>query len=168
MPSLDDDAPAQASAGAEQRDNVGSIYEEPDGILRFLVDIINRSPGLEISVTLHVSGVIVSGLLMSGKSYFEALQAQMISRAGDDPHDLRRVMGEALGSFAEPYAEIAGRSEEEHEKDTSPTVYAHMRAATIHAPGATQSLHQDLWRGRLSHVSGWSLMNFETKPPALA
>jgi hypothetical protein len=36
-------------------------------------------------------------------------------------------------------------------------MYIHLRDATVFAPGAQPTLAKTLWRGRLSHVSGWSL-----------
>jgi hypothetical protein len=43
--------------------------------------------------------------------------------------------------------------------------FIHLRAATVHAPGTDAVLPETLWRGRLDHVSGWSIGNFGPKLP---
>jgi hypothetical protein len=43
--------------------------------------------------------------------------------------------------------------------------FIHLRAATVHAPGTDAVLPETLWRGRLDHVSGWSVGNLGLKPP---
>jgi len=60
-----------------------------DPLLAILVQGINRFPGNEIGVILHVNGVIVSGMLCSMTSFFEA-NAELIRRVGS-PRDRRRA-----------------------------------------------------------------------------
>lgn len=51
--------------------------------------------------------------------------------------------------------------EEEEEKVTTIPVCIHLRGTTVWTPGVTQPISAGLWRGRLSHVSAWSLGNLQ-------
>lgn len=150
-------------------------HEAPDVVLVLLVDLINRIPGTEASVTLTVGGVLFSGLLISGRSYFEYLQEDV---AGDGTDEWRTAFAQFFAEFADIYPEAkpaavgADEAEESEEADAAAgsdearsTVYVHMRAVSIHTPGSAGTLNQGLWRGRLSQVDGWSMGSFGPKPP---
>jgi hypothetical protein len=139
-----------------------------DPLLAILVKSID-SLGAEISVTLHVNGVIISGMMCSIKSFFEE-QAEMI----------RQLAPAGDGGFAEAFDWLAGQIEaqpstEHAGEDAEATEieaagadlpdFIHLRAASVHAPGTTAVLPETLWRGRLEHVSGWSIGTFGPKPP---
>jgi len=135
----------------------------PDVVLRMLVGLVNDSD-LEMGVTLHVSGVIVSGVLISYKSYWE--EFRVLVRENGSPES--RVAREA---FADTFtAAITGASlgpsgvepgvEGEEAAPPAPPNHLHLRDATVWAPGVEPTLAKTLWRGRLSHVSAWSIGTF--------
>jgi hypothetical protein len=135
---------------------------EPDPALTALVRAVdNVSHGFEVSVTLHVCGVLVCGLMISGRTYFELLQDV-----------LRQADADFLSGWTDAFADRfpAGVSHEDAAGNDAPpskeppTGFVHLRAATVHAPGATP-LPDMLWRGRLAHVSGWSIGTYTEKPP---
>lgn len=141
-----------------------------DPFLAILVQAIDHTPGWEFGVTLHVNGVIISGLLCSITTFFEE-QAEMIRRLGS------AETAEARLGFAEIFDQLAEQTRPGTEQgdgvETAQTEAAgrdlpefiHLRAATVHAPGTDAVLPETLWRGRLDHVSGWSIGNFGPKPP---
>jgi hypothetical protein len=49
-----------------------------DWFIQSLVNVANVAP-LSFGVTLQVSGLLVSGYLVSGKTYFEAIGQQIVS-----------------------------------------------------------------------------------------
>lgn len=103
---------------------------------------VNEIPGGEFGVTLHVNGVIISGLLCSMTSFFEE-QAEMIRQLGSPD------TAEALQGFAKTFDWLAEQTQSqtdiEHaegdETAASDTAgadlpgFIHLRAATVHAPG---------------------------------
>jgi len=149
-------------------------HEAPDIVLAFLVDLINRIPGTEASVTLTVGGVLFSGLLISGRSYFEYLGEDV---AGDGTDEWRTAFAQFFARFADIYpeatpatvgadeAEASDQADDAAGSDEVQTVYVHMRAVSVHTPGSEGTLDQGLWRGRLSQVDGWSMGTFGPKPP---
>jgi hypothetical protein len=143
-----------------------------DAFLAILVQAVDHKPGWEIGVTLHVNGVIISGLLCSVTSFFEE-QAEMIRRLGS------AETAEAREGFARVFDWLADQTQtrpgtEQAEGDEAAETeeagaylpeFIHLRAATVHAPGTDAVLPENLWRGRLDHVSGWSVGNLGPKPP---
>ena len=120
--------------------------------------------------------MIVSGVLISAQRYFELLNeaVQTAESAG-----LRDALGDVLTDVAESYraaefnaaaqsypaAEFNAATEAEQVAlELLLTSYIHMRNAEVHAPGGPGHLAPALWRGRLSHVSGWSLGVLGNRP----
>ena len=141
---------------APQASPVEDINARPDDVLRLLVDIVNDSGDWEmtIPVTLHVSGTIVSGLLIPHKVYWKAFRAFM--QAAGSP---AREIGDA---FTEPILkgiEAAVQAKDEGAAPPPPN-YIHLGDAVVWAPGVEPTLPKTLWRGRLSHVSAWSIGAF--------
>jgi hypothetical protein len=151
---------------AREPDTVREINAKPDYALAALVGVVNSLGSVEIGVTLYTGGGIVSGLLISGRSYFDRIN-QLLS---DSRGEVAAAFGSGLfGRIADDYREkeTANRddAEERNPDDEPPVGFIHLRAATVHAPGVGQPIEQGLWRGRMTAVSGWSLGNFEMKPP---
>jgi hypothetical protein len=139
----------------------------PDRFLLTLVELVNDAGELEIGITLHVSGVIVSGLMISGRRYFELLNEAVQTAESQENGGLREALGDALTGLAESYRAHEFNAEADPEQvalDLFLTSYIHMRNAEVHAPGGPGHLAPVLWRGRLSHVSGWSLGVLGSRP----
>jgi hypothetical protein len=134
---------------------------EPDPALTALVRTVDGiGHGFEVSVTLHVCGVVVSGLMISGRAYFELLE-----------NVLHQADADFLSGWTDAFADrFPDRTHDDDSRSVDPplakeppTGFVHLRAATVHAPGATP-LPELLWRGRLAHVSGWSIKSYVEKP----
>ena len=163
---MNEDQPTTAAEHGKEPD---SHHQPTDPFLAILVQAINHTPGWEIGVILHVNGVTISGMLCSMTSFFRE-QAEIIRQTGSPE------TAEVRASFAKTFDWLAEETEprsaaEPAESDGTGTdgedlpQFIHLRAATVHAPGADAPLPEILWRGRLGHVSGWSIGNFGPKPP---
>jgi hypothetical protein len=165
---LNDELPTAAERGA------GTDGSSPsnDPFLAVLVQTVNEHPGWEIGVTLHVNGVIISGLMCSMPSFFEEL-AEMLRETGSaDSAESRNEFAKIFDWLSED-SRVGPRDDQTEDDDMDQTesaasdlpAFIHLRAATVHAPGTDAVLPETLWRGRLDHVSGWSIGNFGPKPP---
>lgn len=139
-----------------------------DGLLANLVNGVNQFPGFEMGITLHVNGLIISGMLCSTVSFLKE-QAELIRRIGS-PNT--QEFADIFGSFAE--AALPQDADQDGDDGQEPATeeqrlpdFIHLRAATVHAPGTSTVLPETLWRGQLDHVSGWSIGTFGIKSPAL-
>jgi hypothetical protein len=150
---------------APQVSLVADVNSEPDVILRILVGLVNDSKEMkmEMGVTLHVSGIIVSGLLISYETYWEAFRVLVRENGSPDSQSFREAFADAFtaaitGKDLDGNAEPAPEGEETAQP-ASP-MHIHLRDAVIWAPGVEPTLARTLWRGRLSHVSAWSIGTF--------
>jgi hypothetical protein len=144
---------------------VDDINTRPDDVLRFLVGVVNDSKDTEFSVgvTLHVSGTIVCGVLISYVTYWEAIRASL----RDTGSPVAQAFGDAftaaiLGTEIDPGADQSDSAAEGEEATPPLPSHIHLRDAVVWAPGVKPTLAKTLWRGRLSHVSAWSIGTFES------
>lgn len=119
-----------------------------DYVLEELVALVNAG-NYEISVTLQVSGMLVSGLLVSGKRFFEGYSDDLSS-----PFEPGSEMEEAVREFALTNRAVYDREGEE----VDPPMFIHLRDARYVTPGGLLPTNNGVWwRGRLSEVGGFSL-----------
>jgi hypothetical protein len=148
MNDLDNDP--EGSPAASEPQAVEEIRTIPDAVLGAMVEAVSRSDAAELGLTLYVSGTVISGILVSGKRFFE-LMADWLTAQGAQ---------EFAENFARPTAELFSRpdteSADEGEAEVSFSDYIHLRAARVFTSGNDRPLPETFWRGRLSHVSGWS------------
>ena len=60
-------------------------FAQTDWFLQMLVQLANTSP-MEIGITLQVSGMLVSGIIVSKKSYFEGFAEDFASPCYGEPN----------------------------------------------------------------------------------
>ena len=113
--------------------------------------------GLEMGITLTVSGAIVSGILISGKTYFDEL-GDSIQRGVSGSVEVAQALGKSWKQFTKIYEKPEGVDD-----DWEPPLpgYIHLRDARVFAPGgrAIPSNGGVLWRGKLSSIDGFSMGN---------
>jgi len=123
---------------------------QSDWFLQRLASFANEH-GLEMGITLQVSGLLVSGTLVSGARYFEAI-AENFSQGLARHADLARVMKEGVASFAEVYADVGG---------TTPPLpqYLHLKDAQFFSTTGTPVPENQRvwWRGRVSEIGGFTI-----------
>jgi hypothetical protein len=118
------------------------------------------SLGVEVGVTLTVRGVIVSGMLIDGKKYFEEL-AETVRAASGQPEDIADTLAESWKQYTSIYEEPEDAPED---WQPAPVGYIHLKNARFFAPGQDPfPAHQSfLWRGKLSSVDSFFLGNVST------
>jgi len=160
------DTPTQS-----ETDLARQIREETlpfDPTLGNLVSLINVLDETEISVILYVSGVVVSGMLISAQKYYRLLIGGMSdpSRRGE------RTSAEATQFFADFFKPVLQSLEKDlkdyrdFRKVPSRPHHIHLRHAQSFVSGS-EPLPGVLWRGRLTAIDAWSIGNYGEVPPAL-
>jgi hypothetical protein len=124
----------------------------PDPILTEIVVTSNQVEGSSFLLTLHVSGLVVSGTLIGSGRFFDEM-AVMLERVGQV---------DFAETFARPNAELM-REEAAQEGDSYQPQFIHLTNARVFTSPGSRPLPPTLWRGRLSHVSAWSLGSFDTR-----
>lgn len=121
-----------------------------DWFLRTLVNIVNGGE-LQFGVTLLSEGVVVSGVLIGGATYFKLWAKEFADAVPGDSEGKAEVEA-AFAQHADTYGP-------ERSADGPPVEYIHLRDARFCAPGQNPmpSNRGVLWRGRLNAVSGFTL-----------
>jgi hypothetical protein len=137
---------------------VQEIEAIPDPALLALVDALNTfdSDSSSIGITLDVSGVIVTGKLVGAAVFFDAME-KMLEAAGQP---------EFADAFAKPHADLM-REEAAHDDGSDDRLrprFIHLVDARVVTSNDARPIPRQLWRGRLSHVSGWSVGILEVEP----
>jgi hypothetical protein len=119
-----------------------------------------------MGITLSVGGLVVSGLLISGKKYFEEMANELRQSPGPaDQAGVRQSLSDYYGNFG---TLIYKQSEDEEQADTQGAtmkrlpVFIHLSGAKFfHNSGQPMPSNRGLrWRGRISAVDGFSLGEF--------
>jgi hypothetical protein len=150
-----------------QVSRVVDVNTEPDGMLSTFVGLANRIE-LEFGVTLHVSGIIISGTLISFGTYLKSVAESVRMMNAPPGHETgAESFAASFDHLYEEYqagiAEFSSRAsggEDDLPSGQPWDPYIHLRDAVVWAPGAQPTLPKTLWRGRLSHVSAWSIGTF--------
>lgn len=127
---------------------------ESDWMLRYLVNLANQQ-GLQMGITLQVDGMLVSGILVGGQTYFEGI-TQNISEA----------MGasEETKSIPELFQRInkAVQTEAGADKPMPPPAYIHLKNTYFFNTANDTPIPNGegvWWRGKLAQVSGFFFGN---------
>lgn len=148
----------------EERETVRPLDPE----LMRLVDLMNALDTAEIGVTLHVSGAVVSGMLISMTQYYRLLIDQMTDASKLTAQSDFEAAGSFANAFFRPTLEAAEKDLQEHKESQTPVVasrHLHFRYAQTYLNNLGQPLLQGLWRCRLTAVDAWSVGNFGSIPP---
>jgi len=121
---------------------------QQDWFIQSLVNVANVAP-LSFGVTLQVSGLLVSGYLVSGKAYFEAIGQQIISGFAQNA-DLANQMRKMFATFESAYPNDAGAAERPVPQ------FVHLQNARFYSTDGTPAPSNEgvWWRGRISQISG--------------
>jgi hypothetical protein len=145
-------------------------HETTDHVLNQLVRLVNGG-SFEFSITLTVNGQTVTGKLISSKKWFDLLAGRLreTTQAEEGQVGLHSIF-EGWASLTSEYNDELKRVQETLDgvelpdhymkavtEAEAPTGFIHLEEARIDGSGGYQPVEGMPWRGRLEHVSGWSL-----------
>jgi len=155
------------TARAEAATRVRSEILPFDPSLERLAMYINLLDTTEIGVTLHVKGIVVSGLLISTRSYFN-LMVHGLEQAAVDAGPPESNGASAFADFFRMSLTELERARDEYRKSEElPLRPHHICLREVTSFTSAEQIRQSLWRGRLTEVDGWSLGHFGEKIPPL-
>lgn len=123
-----------------------------DRFLQTLVSTVNQT-SVGVGITLNVGGLLISGELVSVKTYFEGVAREMIATKADyaTKEAFQKTFKQACAQFQPESEELS------HESQSMPT-YIHLRNAKPVYPNGQASSNKGMWwRSRLSAIDGFSL-----------
>jgi len=127
-----------------------------DCFLRSLVEIVNDESA-NIPITLSVGGLLISGDMIGGKTYFDEFARQFKDGFRNISNETASTIEETFKRLGDVYDPI---QKESQGSAAIPKPYLiHLKDAQIYQSGAGRppSEKKVLWRGRLEAVDGFSL-----------
>lgn len=122
-----------------------------DWLLQKVVSWSNKS-GRELSITLHTPSGVVSGTLITHKTYFKAFADEYLGGTTGDGAEKLRDMIAAYG--------VPSQEKEDPYDDVQ---FIHMKNAQFFVPGQHPMPSSGiLWRGKISTVCSFNLGRFGT------
>lgn len=129
-----------------EKDGVGA-----DHVLQYLVSLINGVGSASMGITLTIGGSLVTGLLISGDSFFEQFSSDLAGGFAKQDETTEKIRA-TLNRFGDKY-----RNDRISDEDVASPVYIHLKEAKIYAPGGIVPKQSLLWRGKVSSVDGFML-----------
>jgi hypothetical protein len=111
--------------------------------------------GIGINITVMAMGTVISGVLVGRDTWFGELE----QRSSQSSAFVRGIQEGVRAALEKPDDDLAAQSVGYYS-------HLHLTDAVVHAGTQTYSL--GLWRGRISHISGWTLGLLQTDPPTPA
>ncbi len=123
------------------------LSAQHDWFIQSLVNIANVAP-LSFGVTLQVSGLLVSGYLVSGKAYFEAVGQQVVAGVAQNAA-LAEQLRKMFATFESAYPTDSGQTERPVPQ------FIHLQNARFYSTDGTPVPGNEgvWWRGRISEIS---------------
>lgn len=128
---------------------------QPDPMLRAIAAVPENS-SLELGVTLNVKGLIITGFIISQKTYFDALITGLdeVNQDSEVKTSLQHFLSELKGKLVPE-----SRSEAENHQQPMLPKLIHLRNVKIYpSEGRGMPTYGDaLWRGKIDAVDGFTL-----------
>lgn len=132
---------------------------DTDWFLQMLVGMTNDAM-FEVGITLQVSGMLVSGSLVSGKAYFDGFAADFASIFAEP--EIASSIRRDLSSYGDVY-----NAPDEGQPDRPPPQYVHLKNARFfNTAGKPIPANRGVWwRGRIREVGGFTLGSLSAADP---
>lgn len=133
------------------------ISEPSDWVLGFMVEVLNKTDGSNLAITLTVSGTLITGLMIGVREYFHLLAIHWEEAMGTEPAATVAKFYREVGDRAQAQARANDEKEEAAWDIRQRPHYIHLKEAQVAtAQGFIPSAPGMLWRGKLSRVEGYS------------
>ena len=139
----------------------------PDDVDWLLVSLIETYAAdmVHIGVTLTVGGSVVSGTLISGRTYFAEVHDFLKSKSAEEGD----LFAEIAADFGSMGPDIYDKPKDAPEDwQPTPPTYIHLKEARFHAPGGSAIPQKTgfLWRGKLASVDAFCVGSFTSGEPS--
>jgi len=151
--------------GKEMNTKHDETIETNDWFLELLVDLINKAMFPNLYITLNVGGVLISGVLVNGKQYFDEVTKNLVTiveSLGAEP-DIIKMFEEQLSPLSKVYKDLLNKDKEE--KPPVPIHYIHLKNVQFFVGDHQKPIHKNpaWWRGRVSKVDGFMIGKMEVR-----
>ena len=131
----------------EDKAQPAALPIDTDWFLQSVVDLVNNT-GMGLPITLQVSGMLVSGQVVTGEEFFEQMAIAVSSAVENEE------IASDLKTFLETFRDVY-RQNNESDKKSRPH-FIHLKNARFFTSNSKPIPNNPTWwRGRLSEVAGF-------------
>jgi hypothetical protein len=121
-----------------------------DAVVQMFLSLVEED-GIEVAVTLNVSGVVVSGVLIGASAYYEGI-IESSKKLEDDT--MSKII---VKKFADLNEAFLKQKQEQDDKEESPATFIHLKSASYFDPNSNLPINSATWwRGRIASIDGFS------------
>lgn len=135
------------------------LSSDADVLLMLLIDVAEGVVGkATLNITLFVQGLIVTGVLIGEKAYFEGIYNEMNVFVSDSEQEREKDAQTFFAHYQSLSLKLSGNQGEESQLKNFE--YIHLKNAQFYAGNSLIPTNKKpYWRGNLSRVDGFCLGN---------
>lgn len=140
---------ADSPVSKSMKSQASRVPTKSDRLLQALVSVPERT-SLEIGITLSVGGMLITGFIISQKSYFDTIIEGVNKTNAEE--EMKSLLGDFLEQLREPIIESTA------DESVFPR-FIHLRDVKIYPSEGRgmPTFGHTLWRGDIQNISGFSL-----------
>jgi hypothetical protein len=123
-----------------------------DAIILMFLSLIEED-GIEVDVTLNISGAVVSGTLIGPSAYYEGI-IESFKKLEDNT--MSKILNKKFNDLKEAYSNQKQEQDEKDDKENSATFIHLKKARYLNTYGQPITNCTTWWRGRISSIDGFS------------
>jgi hypothetical protein len=123
-----------------------------DAIILMFLSLIEED-GIEVDVTLNISGAVVSGTLIGPSAYYEGI-IESFKKLEDNT--MSKILNKKFNDLKEAYSNQKQEQDEKDDKENSATFIHLKKARYLNTYGQPITNRTTWWRGRISSIDGFS------------
>jgi hypothetical protein len=120
-----------------------------DAIILMFLSLI-EGDGIEVDLTLNISGAVVSGTLIGPSAYYEGI-IESFKKLEDNT--MSKILNKKFNDLKEAYL---NQKQEQDDKENSATFIHLKKARYLDTYGQPITNSTTWWRGRISSIDGFS------------
>jgi hypothetical protein len=134
------------------RHHVPAGAEEGDTVLETLVRLADRHD-LKVGITLYMGGTMLSGVLVSGRDWFDGTAMRLSQARGSG--EAAKVLADFFRQQRDQEFPASGEADPDDTDGEAPVGYIHLAGARPFDAGGSYLREGMWWRGRIDRVDGF-------------
>ena len=140
-------------AKGTDREHIPSGAEEGDNVLEELVRLADAYD-LQVGITVYIGGTLISGLLVSGRHFFEGSALRLTQAKG--PQQTKARLAKFFKKQMKQTYPSSGEAAPEKTDGKAPVGYIHLKNARPFDAEGPYLREGVWWRGRIDRIDGFN------------
>ncbi|MCM3594955.1 hypothetical protein M4D55_04020 [Metabacillus idriensis] len=121
-----------------------------DAVLLMFLSLAEND-GIEAAITLNIQGVIVTGLLIGSRAYYDGITESSLTLKDDT---MSKIIAKRFSDLRDEYLKQKQEQGDKKDDEEAAVTYIHLKNAKYHQPAMNAST--SWWRGKISSIDSFS------------